>query len=165
MPSVGETRSEVGISAAATAIKLDRLAHKRRDKNKNSAKETVRRAQILQLTPLLSQVPLGTLRQIAAKMEEVEVQDGHFLFHEGDIGDFMYVVQSGALGVYPRTPRARLRGPGRAPARTRCSRVASGAGLAGRRSRAATLATSLAGQPRQQTGREASLSATSTKKG
>jgi CRP-like cAMP-binding protein/Ca2+-binding EF-hand superfamily protein len=100
MPSVGGTRSEVGISAAATAIKLDRLAHKRRDKNKNSAKETVRRAQILQLTPLLSQVPLGTLRQIAAKMEEVEVQDGHFLFHEGDIGDFMYVVQSGALGVY-----------------------------------------------------------------
>ncbi len=77
--------------------RLDRLTKK---KSSNQQKECERRAQILQLTPLLSQLPLKALRQMAAKMDEVAYTDGTFLFHEGEVGDAMYVVESGSLAVY-----------------------------------------------------------------
>eukprot|EP01043_Picozoa_sp_COSAG02_P029902 COSAG02_NODE_1882_length_10539_cov_56.252203_3_plen_1220_part_00 len=77
--------------------RLDRLT---KTKSSNQQKETHRRAQILQLTPLLSQLPLKALRQMAAEMDEVAYTDGTFLFHEGEMGDAMYVVESGSLAVY-----------------------------------------------------------------
>ena len=79
MPSVGGTRSEVGISAAATAIKLDRLAHKRRDKNKNSAKETVRRAQILQLIHKFCTNYCEAIDGTSAQVQEAARNSGELL--------------------------------------------------------------------------------------
>lgn len=80
-----------------SAAKLERLT---RVKSRNVSKETVRRAEILQLTCLLSQVPRATLRKMAAKMSEVSYMDGAYLCHEGEAADAMYVLESGSLGVY-----------------------------------------------------------------
>jgi len=51
MPSAG---MDIGISSAAQASKMKRLGQ-----SKGHMKEVVRRSQILQLSPLLSQIPLG----------------------------------------------------------------------------------------------------------
>ena len=77
-----------------------RLEHLMRTKSSNPQKEAVRRAEILQLTPLLSEVPVSSLRQLAAKTSEVTYAEGAQLFREGDASDAMYVVESGRLGVY-----------------------------------------------------------------
>ena len=92
-----EQVEEAGIGAMRRAARLEHLI---RTKSSNPQKEAVRRAEILQLTPLLSEVPMSSLRQLASKTSEVNYMDGAYLFREGDTSDAMYIVESGRLGVY-----------------------------------------------------------------
>ena len=86
---------DIGISAKNKASKRSKLGA-----DKGKMKEIVRRAQLLQHQYLLSQIPLGTLRQMADNMEEVIVTDGVYVFHEGDAGDALFLVDHGSVGVY-----------------------------------------------------------------
>jgi ATP/ADP translocase len=55
---------------------------------------------VLKNTQLFSQTPENVLSSIAPIMKEVNYSDGQEIFAKGDIGDSMYIIYTGQVGIY-----------------------------------------------------------------
>lgn len=54
----------------------------------------------LAAVPLFSTIPRAQLQGLAAIFEPIFAEKGEVICHEGEPGDAMYIIQSGAVGVY-----------------------------------------------------------------
>ncbi|MCE6989938.1 cyclic nucleotide-binding domain-containing protein [Dyadobacter sp. CY323] len=55
---------------------------------------------VLKNTQLFSQTPENVLSSIAPIMKEVSYSDGQEIFAKGDLGDSMYIIYTGQVGIY-----------------------------------------------------------------
>jgi hypothetical protein len=60
----------------------------------------IERIIVLKNTQLFSHTPENVLSSIAPIMKEVEFQEGQQIFAKGDVGDSMYVIYAGEIGIY-----------------------------------------------------------------
>ncbi len=63
-------------------------------------------------TDLLSEVPTPLLTRISDVVEEISVKEGEVIFREGDVGDAVYLVVEGRLGLEANGVRLFSRGKG-----------------------------------------------------
>jgi CRP-like cAMP-binding protein len=57
-------------------------------------------AEQLQKTDLFKEVELGDLQALVERMSQEHYDSGAVLFHAGDTGDAMYIIQSGSIRIY-----------------------------------------------------------------
>lgn len=55
--------------------------------------------ELLRRVPMLRTLPLPSVEQLARGLEPVALPAGHVVFHQGDVGDRYYVVESGQVDV------------------------------------------------------------------
>lgn len=55
---------------------------------------------VLKNTQLFAQTPENVLSSIAPIMNEVTYSDGQEIFAKGDLGDSMYIIYTGQVGIY-----------------------------------------------------------------
>jgi ATP/ADP translocase len=60
----------------------------------------IERVIVLKNTPLFAQTPENVLSSIVPIMNEIQYKSGQEIFKKGDIGNCMYVVYSGEVGIY-----------------------------------------------------------------
>jgi CRP/FNR family transcriptional regulator, cyclic AMP receptor protein len=65
--------------------------------------------EILKSVPLFSKVEPAKLKLIAFTGERVNYAEGQELFHQGDVGDAMYVILGGVADVLLETPSGQIR--------------------------------------------------------
>ncbi|HTR84678.1 MAG TPA: Crp/Fnr family transcriptional regulator [Reyranella sp.] len=65
--------------------------------------------EILKGVPLFSKVEPARLKLIAFTGERVNYAEGQELFHQGDVGDAMYVILGGVADVLLETPNGQIR--------------------------------------------------------
>jgi len=65
--------------------------------------------EILKSVPLFSKVEPARLKLIAFTGERVNYAEGQELFHQGDVGDAMYVILGGVADVLLETPGGQIR--------------------------------------------------------
>ncbi len=63
---------------------------------------------VLKNTQLFSQTPENVLSSIAPIMKEVTYSEGQQIFGKGDVGDSMYIIYSGEVGIYDDKKRLAL---------------------------------------------------------
>jgi len=63
---------------------------------------------VLKNTQLFSKTPENVLSSIAPIMKEVSYQEGQEIFAKGDIGDSMYIIYAGEVGIYDGTKQLAL---------------------------------------------------------
>lgn len=63
---------------------------------------------VLKNTQLFSQTPENVLSSIAPIMKEVTYSEGQQIFGKGDVGDSMYIIYSGEVGIYDDQKRLAL---------------------------------------------------------
>ena len=73
--------------------------------------------EILRRAPLLAALDEDSARALVARMKPVELSRGERLFHEGDPGDALYVIETGKIKLGRRAPDGRenllaILGPG-----------------------------------------------------
>jgi CRP-like cAMP-binding protein len=54
---------------------------------------------LLQAVAMFRALPLPSIEQLARRVEEITVAARHVVFHQGDIGDRYYVIESGVAEV------------------------------------------------------------------
>jgi predicted MFS family arabinose efflux permease len=79
------------LAAAAGWLRLRRLDH--------SIDLRDREIELLHEVALLRPLPLPALEHLARRLEPVSVPAGHIVFHQGDVGDHFYVIESGEAEV------------------------------------------------------------------
>jgi MFS family permease len=67
---------------------------------------------LLHTVPMLSVLPLPAIEQLARGLEAVDVPDGHVVFHQGDVGDHYFVIESGEADVIGDGQVVATLGPG-----------------------------------------------------
>lgn len=65
--------------------------------------------EILKGVPLFSKVEPAKLKLIAFTGERMTYAEGQELFHQGDVGDAMYVILAGSADVLLETPNGQIR--------------------------------------------------------
>ncbi|WP_051664031.1 cyclic nucleotide-binding domain-containing protein [Dyadobacter crusticola] len=63
---------------------------------------------VLKNTQLFSQTPENVLSSIAPIMKEVTYSEGQQIFAKGDLGDSMYIIYTGSVGIYDGTKQLAL---------------------------------------------------------
>jgi AAA family ATP:ADP antiporter len=69
-------------------------------KGKNAMLSTIEKVLILKSVDMFSQTPDEVLADVANLLEEMEISEGETIFKKGDLGDSMYVIVDGKVGVY-----------------------------------------------------------------
>ena len=67
---------------------------------------------MLRSVPMLRQLPLATVEQLAARLQRSEVSTGASVFEQGDEGDDFYVIEHGHAEVVGDGTTVRMLGPG-----------------------------------------------------
>ena len=67
---------------------------------------------VLKNTQLFSTTPENVLSSIAPIMKEVSYQEGQEIFAKGDLGDSMYIIYAGEVGIYDGSKQLALFGKG-----------------------------------------------------
>ena len=67
---------------------------------------------LLQHVPMLRTLPLPSVEQLARGLEPVALPAGHVLFHQGEVGDRYYVIESGEVEVVGDGRLVTTLGPG-----------------------------------------------------
>jgi MFS family permease len=68
--------------------------------------------QTLRAIPMLETLPVATIEQLAGTLEHAEVEAGHTLVREGEVGKYFYVLRSGRADVLQDGRLVRTLGPG-----------------------------------------------------
>lgn len=55
---------------------------------------------ILKSLALFKETPETTLSELAPLMQELEVEEGHVLFNDGEVGDSMYIIYKGEVRIH-----------------------------------------------------------------
>lgn len=69
-------------------------------KGKNAMLSIIEKVLILKSVDMFSQTPDEVLADVADLLEEMEISEGEMIFKKGDLGDSMYVIVDGKVGVY-----------------------------------------------------------------
>jgi len=69
-------------------------------KGKNAMLSTIEKVLILKSVDMFSQTPDEVLADVADLLDEMELSEGEMIFKKGDLGDSMYVIVDGKVGVY-----------------------------------------------------------------
>jgi len=94
--AAGHKCSSLSISDLKTMTSSDNM------KNTESSQQIseMERVIVLKNTQLFSTTPENVLSSIAPIMKEISYQEGQEIFAKGDLGDSMYIIYSGQVGIY-----------------------------------------------------------------
>ena len=76
---------------------------------------------LLEAIPMFAPLDRTTLEGLARQLSPVHVRAGDLVFDEGDAGDQFFIIESGAVEVWPRRCGPAARGPGRLLRRDRAA--------------------------------------------
>lgn len=74
----------------------------------NAQVSEMERIIVLKNTQLFAETPENVLSSIAPIMREVSFQEGEEIFAKGDLGDSMYIIYAGNVGIYDQTKQLAL---------------------------------------------------------
>jgi CRP-like cAMP-binding protein len=77
-----------------------------------AAGQDLERLRVLRCIPLFAEFDCRNLRQLAAKLDRLEVQAGEVVFRQGEPGDSFYILECGKVSVQIESVERATLGPG-----------------------------------------------------